>query len=275
MTLLFELQGLMFEHRFRPNHAMGQNFIISESLLNRMIEVAELKKTDIVLEIGCGTGFLTRKLLEHCKVVGFEKDEKMVEILKKNFGENKNFTLIEEDFLSSKPPKFNKIVSLPPYGISTDLAISVFHHAPQKAVLVLQKEFVEKLTAEPGFWDYNYVSVLTSLRYTPSTPIRNLQPRCFYPSPDSFSSLVVLDAKKKQPKIKNEDDFVYFLKTVFRYKNKNLSNAIRNAVPDIAKRMKIHKEKALETVLTSGLAEDKVSVIEPEIFAEIFTRISQ
>jgi len=275
MSLLVELQGLMAEYRFRPNHGMSQNFIIDESLIESMISAADLKKNDVVLEVGCGTGFLTQRLLEHCKVVGYEKDEKMAEILQKKFGENENFKLVQEDFVSAKLPKFTKFVSLPPYNISTALVIKLFSAAPKRSVIVLQKEFVEKLIAEPGFWDYNYISVLTLLRFNPFLIIKNIRPKSFFPSPESFSSLIYLEGKKSARKIDDEETFVFFVKTIFRYKNKNLSNAIRNSLNDLERKIKINKKKLNEILADENLTSEKVSLIEPEVFAEIFMKISQ
>lgn len=264
----------MAEYRFMPRRGMSQNFIINEWLIDKMVEYAALEKSDRVLEIGSGTGFLTRKLLEHCSVIGFEKDEKMAKILADKLGSSKNFTLQHEDFLSAKIPKFNKVVSLPPYNISSDLIIKLFTTAPQKVVLVLQREFVEKVTALPGFMDYNYISVLTALRFEPEVVMSNVSPRSFYPAPESFSSMVVLNAKKDSPQIKDTKMFVFFLKNLFRYKNKSLSNAMKNSLPSIATKMKVDAKKADKTIQSSGLESEKLSTIEPEIFAELFNRIS-
>jgi len=66
MTLFSELQQLMIDHRFRPSQRFSQNFIIDENLINKMIETASLKKSDVVLEIGSGTGSLTQFLLKNC-----------------------------------------------------------------------------------------------------------------------------------------------------------------------------------------------------------------
>lgn len=274
MSLLAELQALMHEYRFRPNQRLSQNFIVDEALLEKMVSAAELKKTDSVAEIGCGTGFLTRRLLGHCKVIGFEKDAKMAEILSAKFSDEKGFTLVQGDFLSVDFPEFTKVVSLPPYGISTDLIVRLFLLEPEKAVLVLQREFVEKLAAEPGFWDYGYVSVLTSLRFDVRVAERSISPGSFYPSPNSFSSLVVLSAKRPRPKIPDPQNFVFFVRTLFRYQNKNLANALRNSMPDLEAKMKINR-KAAEAVADSDAGDEKVKLIEPEAFADIFTKISR
>lgn len=275
MTLFSELQALMAEHKFMPRIGYGQNFITDERLLDRMVAEAQLKQEDTVLEVGCGTGFLTSKLLEHSRVIGFEKDSKMAEILKKRFFENKNFTLRNEDFTAVKPPKFGKMVSLPPYGISTGIMMRLFASAPGKAVLVLQKEFVEKVMAEPGFWDYGYVSVLTSLRFERRIAVGSIPPKSFWPSPRSYSALVVLDAKKKQPKIKNAADFIFFVKNVFRFRNKNFRNALENAAPQLSERLGI-KGKAIEKALAGEeMAAQKVNLLEPGFFPAFYSKISK
>ncbi len=271
MDLFSELQGLMSEHRFSPEKRFGQHFIIDEGLLEIMVKEAGLKQADVVLEIGCGTGFLTSKLLEKCKVVGVENDKKMAEILRQKFRGNKGFALIEGDFLSAKLPKFNKVVSLPPYNISTEIMMRLFAEKFEKAVIVFQKEFVEKLVALPGFWDYNYVSALTSVFFKPKVLIHNLSPKVFFPKPESFSSLVVLDARKR-PRVKFAE-FAHFLKNLFRYKNKNLSNALEFSMRDSGIKL---KEKELQKIVDgSGLGTEKVSLIEGQGLLKLFNSLSR
>ena len=82
MELFKELQNQMHTYRFRPDRRIGQNFIIDGSVIEKMIIAAELKENDIVLEVGPGTGFLTEKLLKHCKVIAVELDDALAELLR-------------------------------------------------------------------------------------------------------------------------------------------------------------------------------------------------
>ena len=150
MSLFKELHQLMAKYRFKPKKSLGQNFIVNQDVIDVLVEEADLKKTDVVLEIGAGTGFLTRELLKHCKVVAIEKDDVLAELLEKELP-SKNLELIHGDFFEIELPKFNKIVTLPPYNVSKKVISKINTLNFEVAVLVLQKEFAEKIAALPGF----------------------------------------------------------------------------------------------------------------------------
>ncbi|HIH09770.1 MAG TPA: ribosomal RNA small subunit methyltransferase A [Candidatus Diapherotrites archaeon] len=275
MPLFSDLNDQMAKYRFRPDQRFGQNFAINEPLLERMVELADLNAKDTVLEIGCGTGFLTEKLVKKCKVIGYELDRNLAGLLRGRFKDEKNFRLIEEDIVFAKLPKFTKVVSLPPYNISTQVMLKLISSKAmfERAVLVFQTEFCEKLTAEPGFPDYNYLSVLARLSFDPKIALKNISPASFFPKPESYSSVIVLQ-RRDAPKVAQSGDFIFFIKNLFRYKNKNLSNALSNCLSQV-RRLGIKDEKMRKALENSGIGDEKVSLLEPEIFAELFSRISR
>jgi 16S rRNA (adenine1518-N6/adenine1519-N6)-dimethyltransferase len=240
-----------------------------------MVDSAFLKRNDVVLEIGAGTGFLTEKLLEKCKVIAVEKDDTLANLLSKNFSENKNFVLAHEDFLDLKPLKFNKIVALPPYAISDDIMLKIFSYRPEIVVIVFQREFARKLAAFPGLKEYSYLSVLANLIFESSIIIENISPMSFFPKPNSYSSLLCLVLRKKQPELKNFADFIFFLKQIFRFKNKSLSNAINNAYPELHKKFDVKHDKIDKTLCSCDYASKKVNLLEPEEFLDLFRKIFQ
>tara|TARA_Y100000310_G_scaffold344680_1_gene458757 strand:+ start:1229 stop:2044 length:816 start_codon:yes stop_codon:yes gene_type:complete len=268
-----DLNQLMVDHRFRPNQKFSQNFIIDENLIEKMVSEAKLKKTDVVLEIGSGAGSLTQELLKHCKVVGIELDEKMTEILKSRFSKEKNFELVEGNILDVKLPKFNKIVALPPYNISGDIMVRLFKEDFELALLVFQREFVEKLIAEPGFKEYSYLSVLTDQLFKPEIVIQNVSPRAFFPKPEAYSSLLKLKRKNSTFSIKNFPKFIAFLKNVFRYKNKNFSNALKNCLKSMKSDFK--KVDPAQVCVELELENLKTNLLETEDFVNVFKKISQ
>jgi 16S rRNA (adenine1518-N6/adenine1519-N6)-dimethyltransferase len=275
MSLFSKLQSLMINYRFRPNEKLSQNFCIDERLLVKMVDSAFLKKNDVVLEIGAGTGFLTEKLLEKCKVIAVEKDDTLADLLSKNFSNNKNFVLAHNDFLDLKTLKFNKIVALPPYALSDDIMLKIFSYRPEIVVIVFQREFVRKLAAFPGLKEYSYLSVLTNLIFDSNVLIENISPMSFFPKPSSYSSLLCLVLRKKQPEVKNFFDFIFFLKQIFRFKNKSLRNAINNAYPELHKKFKIDPNKIDELLGSCYYASKKVNLLEPEEFLDLFRKIFQ
>lgn len=275
MSLFSELQELMIKYRFRPDMRFSQHFIIDENLLSRMVDAAQLKKSDVALEIGCGTGFLTKALLERCKVIGVENDRILAAILREQFGGNKKFLLLEEDFLELKKPRFNKVVALPPYGISTEIILKLYSFGFEAALLVFQREFVEKLVAEPGFYEYNYLSVLTRMQYNVSVLVRNISPMSFYPKPEAYSSLVLLTAKKKQPRVKEYVKLAFFVKSIFRFRNKNLSNALRSCISDLQSKLGVSEKKIFSMLRETGLQKEKVYLLSHEDILKLFTEISR
>ena len=270
---LSNLQQLMIDYRFRPNHRFSQNFIINDSLVEQMIKEADLKKTDVVVEIGSGAGSLTEKLLEKAKVVGVELDLSLISVLEERFGKTKNFTLVKGDFVKVDLPKFNKIVALPPYNISSDIMLRLFKEDFDSALLVFQKEFVEKLVAEPGFCEYSYISVLTDFFFETEVVISSVSPSSFYPKPETYSALIKLTRRKNICGIKDVEKFILFVKNVFRYKNKDFSNGLKNCL----KSMKgvFPKKNYSELIEKEGLTNVKTNLLTTKEFVDFFKKISQ
>lgn len=271
MTLFSDLQQLMIDHRFRPKKKLAQHFIISEELIEKMLKEADLKANDTVLEIGPGVGFLTQFLLKKSKVIGVELDEDMQEILEKRFSKNKNFKLLKGNFLETKLPKFTKIVSFPPYHISGDIMVKVFNENFDVALLVFQREFCEKLIAQPGFKEYSYLSVLSDYLYTKEILIRNINPKSFYPKPEAYSSLLKLTRKKNVKRVKDFEKFALFVKNLFRYKNKDLSNSMKNCLNEID--FNVDYDKAFQIIQEAELDGVKTYLLSTEDFVLIFKKI--
>ena len=131
MSLFAELNNQMVNYHFRPNRKMAQCFIINGEVIHKMVSAAQLKESDKVLEVGAGTGFLTRELLKHSKVIAVELDETLAALLREQFAneiKSGKLKLVEGSILSVKVPKFNKVVALPPYTISSELAFWLLRH---------------------------------------------------------------------------------------------------------------------------------------------------
>ena len=108
MNLFNELQNLMAKYRFRANRKLSQNFVINEHLIEKIVELADLKASDTVLEIGAGTGFLTKALLKKSKVIAVEKDKGLCKVLEEELSQ-KNLTLILGDFLKETISKYMRV----------------------------------------------------------------------------------------------------------------------------------------------------------------------
>lgn len=234
MSLFLELNNLMIKYRFKPDKKKGQHFIISEGVIEKIVRTAELTPKDTVLEIGAGTGFLTKRLQQKCRVIAVEKDEKLCELLEKELSK-KNLELRCSDYLKEKIPPYNKTVSFPPYFLSKKIILKLLSEKPELCVLVFQSEFAEKLQAMPGFREYSALSVLAQYYYEIKS-IARVHAKRFFPKPKSDSTIVAMKRIERKEKARDEKGFASFAEEIFRHKNKNLSNALMDSKKFLPKR---------------------------------------
>jgi len=233
MSLLQKTKYVLRHYRVFPKKRLGQNFVIDRTLLERMISYASLDEEDTVLEVGAGLGFLTELLSKKCKrVVAVEIDSRLVNVLRNQFRGLQNVDLIEGDVLKVSVPPFNKVVSTPPYSISSPLLFWLLDRKFNCAVLAFQKELAERLVAPVGSKDYGRLTVSTYYRaeveqldYVP----RNM----FYPPPDVDSIVVRLKPKPPPFQVKEEETFSELVRVLFTQRNKKVRNAV---IPFLQKR---------------------------------------
>lgn len=273
MTLFNELQGLMIKYRFRPTKKIAQHFTVDPALIETLVNLADLKKEDTVLEIGAGTGFLTKELLKKCKVIAVELDERLCLLLSKELPKE-NLSLIEGDFLEAELPSFNKVVSLPPYCRSAEIMFRLLRHDFEFGVIVFQKEFAEKLVSWPGLKEYCALSVL--VQYFFEAKIVQVVPsKAFFPQPKDESAIVMLKRHKEIRTVKDTALFELFVKTVFRFRNKNLRNALEKGRQFLLQKMKLGEKEFNKRAMALQLLEEKVNLIPVQDFVEIFNAISK
>ena len=178
------LKQIFSKRGISPNKRFGQNFLIDQNTLLSIPDIAELKEDDVVLEIGTGTGGLTRLLAERSRhVFTVEVDKKLFEMASDILELYKNVTIINADILKTKHElnpdipalmlnwlrEYNqtniKVVSNLPYNISTPVIINLLEgNLPIKLmVLMLQKEITERMAAMPGTREYGILSIITQL----------------------------------------------------------------------------------------------------------------
>ncbi|MDH5793789.1 MAG: methyltransferase, partial [Candidatus Bathyarchaeota archaeon] len=145
MSLLERTKFLLRKYRIFPNKLLGQNFMVESSILQSMVNYASLNQNDVILDIGAGLGFLTRFLSNKCKsVLAVESDAQLVKILREQLKDLPSVEIIEGDVLKARIPQFNKVVSIPPYHISSRLLLWLFSKNFDCAVLIFQKEFANR-----------------------------------------------------------------------------------------------------------------------------------
>jgi len=233
MDLFQKARRLLRLYKFLPRKRLGQNFVVNTDLLQRMISYASITKDDIVLEVGAGLGFLTQLLSRECKkVVAVEVDPKLIKILREELHGLQNVDIIEGDVLTLSVPPFNKVVSTPPYSISSPLLFWLLERKFDCAVLTFQKEFAERLAASMDSKDYGRLTVTTY--YRAEVELLDSVPRnLFYPSPDVDSMVVRLRQREPPFQVEDEETFLELVQILFTQRNKKVRNAI---IPFLHKR---------------------------------------
>ncbi|MCS7122251.1 MAG: 16S rRNA (adenine(1518)-N(6)/adenine(1519)-N(6))-dimethyltransferase RsmA [Archaeoglobaceae archaeon] len=234
--------------------------VIDKGLLKRIARYADLKKEDLVLEVGCGTGNLTNVLLKNAgKVVGIEKDLKLAEFLKKRFKneiESGKFELIVGDALKVEFPRFNKFVSNIPYKISSPLVFKLLKHDFELAVVMFQKEFADRLVRED-----NRLGVITKA-YCKAEILEIVGPDSFRPKPKVHSALVkIVKEKQVEANLEIFDKLVTFAFSMKRKKMRKILEEFKN-------RFNIE-------ISADDVAENRPEEIGAKKFAELSLRASR
>jgi 16S rRNA (adenine1518-N6/adenine1519-N6)-dimethyltransferase len=262
-----ETKRLLRTFRIVPNRLLGQNFIVEPSIFPKLSDYASLGKADVVLDAGAGFGFLTRFLANKCKgVLAVEKDPRVAVVLREQLRGLANVTVIEGDVLKVAVPGFSKVVSIPPYQISSRLLLWLFDRGFDCAVLVFQKEFAGRLAAAVGSEDYGWLTVATC--HSAEVKLLDAVPKSiFYPPPEVDSVIVRLTPWKEAPfEVKDEAFFRRMVRWLFTQRNKKLSNAL---VPFIKSTLKVAKEDAEKLACTFPFREKRVRELSPEVFGEL------
>lgn len=219
-----QIKGILESMGKRPNRRLGQNFLLDESVIRRQVEFAGLSPADTVLEIGPGLGQLTEEMLKSgAKVVAVEQDPQFVQFLARRFGDR--VQLIQADAVKAFLPKFSKVVSNLPYQISSPITFKLLDIGFDVAILMLQREFAERMIAEPGTAEYGRLSI--GVYYRSSCEIVAAVPRtAFWPQPKVDSCVVRLKPRPPPFKVVDEQVFRDVTRAVFSHRRKKILNSL-------------------------------------------------
>jgi 16S rRNA (adenine1518-N6/adenine1519-N6)-dimethyltransferase len=263
---LSETKRLLRKYQIVPRRLLGQNFLIDPSIFPKLSDYASLEKSDVVLDVGAGFGFLTVFLSDKCKMVlAVEKDPKIVEALRERLEDLSNVCVLEGDIMQVELPRFNKLISIPPYYISSRLATWLLKREFECAVLILQKEFANRLVAPTGSRSYGWLTVITYLNAY--AELLDAVPKTiFYPEPEVDSVILRLKPRKTLAfEVANEFFFQHMVRWLFTQRNKKLGNALK---PFIKNSFSVGDEEAKKKVLSLPFREKRVMEIAPEDFGE-------
>ncbi|CCW61767.1 unnamed protein product [Phytomonas sp. EM1] len=212
------------------NKGFGQHILKNPLVIAAIAEKAAIKPTDIVVEIGPGTGNLTEKLLQCAKkVIAFEIDPRMVAELHKRFHGTPlaaKLQIIRGNCLEQDFPYFDKCVANVPYAISSALIFKLLKNPTFKcAVLMFQREFALRVCAQPGSEAYCRLSVNTQL-LARCSHLMKISKNSFNPPPKVESSVIRIDPKHPKPDVDFEE-WDGMVKMIFNRKNKKVSSIFR------------------------------------------------
>jgi len=232
MSKVQELKDLLQHYGLYANHSLGQNFLVTESVFDKILGAADLKPDDTVIEVGPGTGFLTEKLIGKVKkVIAVEYDAGMVRLLKERFRDVPNLEIVHSDILkfwiqdSGVRNQQYKVVANIPYYITSPL-IKLFLQSdcrPTQMVILVQKEVADKVC---GLSDNGVLTLETQLFGKPKI-IDTVPPGCFWPPPKVESAILQIKVYPK-PKVpeKDTEDFIRLIKFGFNQRRKKLANSL-------------------------------------------------
>lgn len=242
-NILEETKFIMNKFHIKANKSLGQNFLISEEVVQAIIESSQLQKEDLVIEIGPGLGTLTKYLLEKAgKVICIELDKKMINILESRFSDEENFKLLNQDVLKvdlrkviQKERDYGriknvKVVANLPYYITTPIIMKLLEEElPLQCITVMiQKEVADRLIAVPGKKDTGAITY-SVYYYTQAKGILEVPRDSFIPNPEVTSKVIKLDIRKRAPvNIENKDFMFRIIKYAFMQRRKTLLNALVN-----------------------------------------------
>jgi 16S rRNA (adenine1518-N6/adenine1519-N6)-dimethyltransferase len=225
-------------HGIRPRKRLGQAFLQDPNVLRKIVAAADIRGDETVVEIGAGLGIMTEVMASRAgRVIAIEVDPVMAGILRERLQDRMNIDIVETDVLqydfssarSDLRPEKIKVVGNLPYQISSPILFRLldFRHVISTAILMLQKEVVDRITASPGSKDYGIPTVMVSM-YCRTRRLMDVPGGCFYPEPRVDSAVVKLTMREKPLVPLEEDDaFRNIVRTAFSRRRKTLLNNLR------------------------------------------------
>ena len=231
-------------YEFAFQKKFGQNFLIDQGIVEKIVREAGVTKDDFVLEIGPGIGTMTQILCENAReVAAVEIDRKLIPILNDTLSEYDNVTIINDDILKVDINKLAeeknggrpiKVVANLPYYITTPIIMGLFEsHVPLDSITIMvQKEVADRMQTGPGSKDYGALSLAVQFYAKPEIVV-NVPPECFMPRPNVGSAVIRLKRHETRPvDVKDEKLMFRIIRASFNQRRKTLANGLNNS-PEI------------------------------------------
>jgi len=255
-------QQILKKYGFTFKKSLGQNFLVDQNILSKIVAAAELTDHSGVLEIGPGIGALTQKLAESAgKVVAVEIDDRLLPILRELFEDQANVEIVHGDILKLDlrgliSQKFADCSSLHvvanlPYYVTTPIIMKLLEeqHALQNMVVMIQREVAERMAAEPGGKEYGSLSIAVQYYCIPEL-VTIVPHTVFIPRPNVDSAVIRLNIRREPPvQVADEPFFFQVIKASFAHRRKTIYNNLAAFFP---KRDKAQLTSVLETAGIEG-----------------------
>lgn len=251
---------ILNKYKFVFQKRYGQNFLIDEHVLGKIIRSAGITEDDFVIEIGPGIGTLTQYLAASAReVAAIEIDDALIPILEDTLSGYDNVTVIHDDVLKVDLTKLAeennggrpvKVVANLPYYITTPIIMGLFeNHVPVDSITVMvQKEVADRMKTGPGSKDYGALSLAVQYYARPELAA-NVPPNCFMPRPRVGSAVICLKRHEHPPVEVQDEKFMFqIIRASFNQRRKTLVNGLGNA-PELG----ISKEQTTAVLKDMGL----------------------
>ncbi|MFX0055879.1 MAG: 16S rRNA (adenine(1518)-N(6)/adenine(1519)-N(6))-dimethyltransferase RsmA [Promethearchaeota archaeon] len=264
-----KIRPLLERYGIVPDAEHGQNFIIDRNLIDREVSLAEVRKKDIVLEIGPGIGILTEALARKAKhVVAVEIDTQFRDILADLQQHSPNLEVIFDDALTAEFPFFSKVVSNLPFKVALPIVFKLMDYDFELAILVCQERLARRITAKPGDTGYSRISVQVARR-TEARLLYTISKTKFYPSPNVDAALLQLKGVAPKFEVPSEQFFKEVLKYFFAFREKSVTKALNTLKAFAISKSEMMRARRL---IGERIARKEVLAVTPPEFGRI-TRI--
>ena len=236
-----QTREILKKHGFSTRKKYGQNFLINPSILDEMIDAADISKDDFVLEIGPGIGTMTQRLCQRAShVTAVEIDKELIPLLDETLSEYTNKNIINADILKTDIKQISdtynnsnkiKVVANLPYYITTPVIMELLkaENPIESITVMVQKEVAMRMIADPIGKEYGALSLAVQY-YTEPTIICTIPPQAYIPPPKVDSAVVHLRMRSEPPVKSSDPKFMFALiKAAFAQRRKTLANAIANS----------------------------------------------
>lgn len=225
----------------------GQNFLVDHGVVRRIIEAFDPKPDQIVLEIGPGRGALTTELINKAgRVIAIEYDRDLATELRHQFAEASQFTLIQADALTTdfcgaiKPAETARVIANLPYNVGTAILQRLIEQRRciSDMTLMLQREVVDRITAQPGSSERGYLSVFVEA-YCDVERLFDVSPHAFRPAPKVWSTVARLRPRREiAVEVKDRKLLWQVVSAGFAHPRKTILNNLREASEPIQELLK-------------------------------------